>query len=381
MKLVFKILLLSIFSLNQVHAQEFEFTSSDINYAAPKKYEIGGITVDGAIITDVERIISFSGLRRGKEITIPGSDISSAIKRLWDVNNYSDINIYAEKIIGKTIFLKISLKERNRMSRFQLKGITNSQAKSLKENLDLYSGKLITESLLDNTKRICQDYFVEKGFLKTNVNITSYPDTSVNNAQILVININKGKRIKVNRISIEGNNAIEKTKFPLSLIKKENYVMSDAKIKRAFKDTKEKRWWRFWKRSKFIEERYEEEKQTIIAKYNSKSLRDATITFDTTYSYDESSINIDIKIEEGNKYYFRNINWIGNVKYSSGMLDSILGVKKGDEYNKMRLESKLFMSQTELDVSSLYMDQGHLFFQVTPIEKTVENDSIDIDIV
>ncbi|MEN8927257.1 MAG: POTRA domain-containing protein, partial [Flavobacteriales bacterium] len=381
MKLVFKILLLSIFSLNQVHAQEFEFTSSDINYAAPKKYEIGGITVDGAIITDVERIISFSGLRRGKEITIPGSDISSAIKRLWDVNNYSDINIYAEKIIGKTIFLKISLKERNRMSRFQLKGITNSQAKSLKENLDLYSGKLITESLLDNTKRICQDYFVEKGFLKTNVNITSYPDTSVNNAQILVININKGKRIKVNRISIEGNNAIEKTKFPLSLIKKENYVMSDAKIKRAFKDTKEKRWWRFWKRSKFIEERYEEEKQTIIAKYNSKSLRDATITFDTTYSYDESSINIDIKIEEGNKYYFRNINWIGNVKYSSGMLDSILGIKKGEEYNKMRLESKLFMSQTELDVSSLYMDQGHLFFQVTPIEKTVENDSIDIDIV
>ena len=184
MKLIFKILFLSIFMVAEVHAQDFTFSSSEIDYASPKKYEIGGITVEGAVITDVERIISFSGLRRGKEITIPGSDISSAIKRLWDVNNYSDINIYAEKITGNTIFLKISLKERNRMARYQLKGITNSQAKSLKENLDLYSGKLITESLLDNTKFVCKDYFVEKGYLNAKVTISSFPDTSVNKAQI-----------------------------------------------------------------------------------------------------------------------------------------------------------------------------------------------------
>ena len=381
MKLIFKILLLSIFMVAEGQAQEFGFSSSEIDYASPKKYEVGGITVEGAVITDVERIISFSGLRRGKEITIPGSDISSAIKRLWDVNNYSDINIYAEKIVGKTIFLKISLKERNRMSRFQLKGITNSQAKSLKENLDLYSGKLITESLLDNTKFVCKDYFIEKGYLNTTVNITSFPDTSVNNAQILVININKGQRIKINKITVDGNNAIEKTKFPFSLIKKEALVLSDAKIKKSFKETKERRWWRFWKRSKFIEDSYEGEKQTIIAKYNSKSFRDAAIIFDTVYTNDPNTINIDIKIKEGNKYYFRNINWVGNTKYRNGQLDSILGISKGDPYNKMQLESKLFMSQTELDISSLYMDQGHLFFQVTPIEKTVENDSIDIDII
>lgn len=381
MKFILPFILLIFAVPSMVIAQDYSFSTNKISYETPKKYEIGGILVDGAVITDVERIISYSGLRRGKEITIPGNDISSAIKKLWEVNNYSDINIYADKVVGNTIFLRISLKERSRMSRYQLKGLSNSQAKSLKESLDLYSGKLITESLLDNTKFICKDYFVEKGYLNTEVNITSVPDSAVNNSQILVININKGNRIKINKIEIEGNDLTEKTKFPLSLIKKETKVLSDAKIKRTFKDTKEKRWYRVWKRSKFEEEKYEAEKQQIVALYNSKALRDAKITFDTVYKNDPSSINIKINISEGNKYYFRNINWVGNTKYSSGKLDTILGIEKGDEYNKMKLESKLFMSQSELDISSLYMDEGHLFFQITPIEKTVENDSIDIDIV
>ena len=160
MKFIFHTTLAIILSFSSAMGQ---FGSNKISYETPRKYEIGGILVDGAVITDVERIISFSGLRRGKEITIPGNDISSAIKKLWEVNNYSDINIYADKITGNTIFLRISLKERSRMSRFQLKGVTNSQAKTLKENLNLYSGKLITESLLDQTKFICTDYFVEKG--------------------------------------------------------------------------------------------------------------------------------------------------------------------------------------------------------------------------
>ncbi len=378
MKFIFHTTLAIILSFSSAMGQ---FGSNKISYETPRKYEIGGILVDGAVITDVERIISFSGLRRGKEITIPGNDISSAIKKLWEVNNYSDINIYADKITGNTIFLRISLKERSRMSRFQLKGVTNSQAKTLKENLNLYSGKLITESLLDQTKFICTDYFVEKGYLNTTVNITSIPDTAVNNAQILVINVKKGNRIKINEIIIEGNELTEKTKFPLSIFKKEAKVMSDRKIKKTLKDNKEKKWYRFWKRSKFQEEKYKGEKQMIIAKYNSKALRDAKIVFDTVYTNDPSTVNIKMKISEGSKYYFRNINWVGNTKYRSGQLDTILGIKKGDEYNKLKLESKLYMSQSELDISSLYMDEGHLFFQITPIEKTVENDSIDIDIL
>ncbi len=374
------LLLITLLSSSAI-AQNLSFGKNNVDYQAPKKYEIGGIVVEGAVITDVERIISFSGLIRGSEITIPGSDISGAIKKLWEVNNFSDINIYADRFIGSTVFLRITLTERSRMSRYQLKGITNSQAKSLKENLDLYSGKLITESLLDKARFTCKDYFVEKGYLKTTVNITSLPDTSVNNAEILVINIDKGEKVKINEIIIEGNNAIEKTKFPLSLFKKEAPVMSDKKIKRTLKETKERTWWRFWKRSKFIEGSYEAEKNGIIEVYNSKAMRDAKIEFDTIYTNDPSSINIKMKISEGNKYYFRNINWVGNSKYSSGKLDTILGIEKGDEYNKSRLESKLFMSQTELDISSLYMDQGHLFFQITPIEKSIENDSIDIDIL
>ncbi|MGB1039704.1 MAG: outer membrane protein assembly factor BamA [Flavobacteriales bacterium] len=381
MKNIFTLTLLFFLFQTFGLAQGGMFSNNKINYEAPRKFEIGGIVVDGAVITDVERIISFSGLQRGKEITIPGSDISNAIKKLWDVNNYSDINIYADRIVGNTIFLRITLKERNRMSKYQLKGVTNSQAKTLKESLGLYGGKLITESLLDKTKFICKDYFVEKGYLNTSVNITSIPDTMVNNAEILIININKGQRIKINEIIIEGNDLTKQTKFPLSIFKKETKVFSDRKIKRTLKDTKEKSWLRFWKRSKFEEEKYESEKQQLIAKYNSMAMRDAKIVFDTIYTHDPSSINIKMKISEGNKYYFRDINWVGNTKYSTGKLDTILGIKRGDEYNKQKLESKLYMSQSELDISSLYMDKGHLFFQITPIEKTVENDSIDIDIL
>ena len=379
MKKYIKIVILLLAINTQVNAQ-LTLGSSKISYEQPKQYTIGGIIVDGAIITDPERIIAFSGLKRGAKITIPGNDISSAIKKLWKVKSYSNISIYADKFTGKTAFLRIKLTERSRMSRYQIKGVTRSQAKSLKENLNLFSGKLITESALDHTKFICTDYFVEKGYLKAKATITSHRDTTVNNAEILVINIEKGTRFKINKIIIEGNEMVEKTKFPLSLLKKEQKVMSDSKIRRTLKDTKEKRWWRFWKRSKFIKENYKTEKQMVIAKYNAKSLRDAKIIFDTVYNFNSKTVNIKMKITEGNKYYFRNINWIGNTKYRVGQLDTILGIKKGDEYNKQRLSEKLSMSQTELDISSLYMDQGYLFFQITPIEKAVENDSIDLDI-
>lgn len=379
MKKYIQIIMLVLGGFSQVNAQ-LTLGANKISYEQPRQYEIGGIIVDGAVITDPERIIAFSGLKRGAKITIPGNDISAAIKKLWKVKSYSDINIYADKITGKTIFLRIKLTERTRMSRYQLKGVTRSQAKNLKENLNLFSGKLITESVLDRTKFICTDFFIEKGYLNTKATITSRRDTAVNNAEILVINIDKGVRYKINKIAIEGNEMIEKTKFPLSIIRKERHVMSDAKIRRTLKDTKEKRWWRFWKRSKFVKESYESEKQMIIAKYNAKALRDAKITFDTVYNHDAKTINIKMKINEGNRYYFRNINWIGNTKYRSGQLDTILGIKKGDLYNNQRLTEKLSMSQTELDISSLYMDQGYLFFNITPVEKAVENDSIDLDI-
>ncbi len=229
MKNLITITFLLFFLGNKTNAQLLG--GNKISYETPKKYEIGGITVDGAIITDEERIISYTGLTRGSEITIPGNDISSAIKKLWEAKNYSNINIYADRISGNTIFLKISLTERLRMSFYKLKGITNSQAKNLKEVLGLYAGKLITESLLDNTKRVCRGYFIEKGYLNTKVNITSEFDTAVNSAKVLIMDIDKGERVKIKKIEIEGNNTMKKAKFPVSMFKKEVPVFSDSKIK------------------------------------------------------------------------------------------------------------------------------------------------------
>jgi outer membrane protein insertion porin family len=360
---------------------QFSITSDKVSYETPKDYEIGGITVEGVVNYDSERIISLSGLRRGEKITVPGDDITQAIRRLWDQKLFSDIKIFKIKITDETIFLKIQLKERKRLSRYKIIGATKSQTKSLKESINLYSGMVVTEALLDKTKFICTDYFIEKGYLNTETTITRQTDTLVNNSDLMIVNIKKGNKVKVNKIIIEGNEVTEEREGISRIFGKEKKVFSDGRIKRQFKDTKEKKWWRLWKRSKFMKEEYKEGKANLIAKYNAEAMRDAKIVFDTIYKYNKSTIDIKVKIEEGDKYYFRNINWIGNVKYSSGKLDTILGIKKGDEYNSERLYSKLNMSQTELDISSLYMDQGYLFFQINPVEKTIENDSIDIDIL
>lgn len=378
LRITFICLAISAFSF-EVFAQ-FSLKSDKVNYEAPRDYEIGGITVEGVYNYDSERIISLSGLRRGKKITIPGDDITQAIRKLWDQKLFSNINIYKEKTIGNTIFLKISLKERSRMSKFQIKGCTKSQAKSIKETLDLYSGMVLSESTLDRVKFVSKDYFVDKGYLNAKVRIKLTPDKMMNNADILQIIIDKGERVKINKIYVEGNNMVVERQGISKIFGKNKVLFSDTRVKRQIKDIKEKSWWRFWKKSKFIKEKYEDGKQNIIAKYNSEALRDAVITFDTIYSVDDKNINIKINIDEGNRYYFRNISWIGNTKYRSGQLDTILGIKKGDLYNKEKLDMMLFMSPTELDISSLYMDQGYLFFQINPIEKTVENDSIDLDV-
>ncbi len=373
MKNLFTILILVLVS-GLIYGQ-----TGAVNYETPRDYEIGGITVDGVVNYDTERVISLSGLKRGNKVTVPGDDITQAIRKLWDQNLFSDINIYKEKIIGSTIFLRISLKERSRLSKYKIIGATKSQAKTIRESLDLYSGKVITEALLDRTRFVCKDYFVEKGYLNAKVRLEQKVDTGVNNASVLTIKINKGERIKINKIVVEGNDMMVERKGFMRIFGKEKKLFSDARVKRQFKDVKEKRWWRIWKRSKFIKEKYNEGKQELIAKYNGEALRDARISFDTVMNKKEG-IDIKLVMDEGSRYYFGDINWVGNSKYRSGQLDTILGIKKGDLYNRTRLESMLFMSQTELDISSLYMDQGYLFFQVNPVEKNINNDTIDIDI-
>ena len=255
------------------------------------------------------------------------------------------------------------MKERPRMSRYSFSGISKSDADQLRDDLDLYSGKIITEAMKMKVKNISRNFFIGKGFLKSSATISIKNDTLINNSKILKIDIDKGLKFKINEIIIEGNSSL-----------------SDEKIKRLMKETKERKWYRFYKRSKFQYSLFDQDKETIISKYNEIAHRDAKIVSDTIFDFDENSINLILKIEEGNQYFIRDIQWSGNQKYSSGLLDTILGIKKGDLYDQTSLETKLFMNPNGNDISSLYMDDGYLFFQVTPIEKKIENDSVDLEI-
>ena len=329
----------------------------------PREYTLAAITIDGVVHLDHDMIIQKSELIRGEKLVIPGEKISTAITKLWEQGLFSSVEVIKEKTQGDNLFLRIKLKERERMSRYSFSGISKSEADQLRDDLDLYSGKVITDALLMKVRNISRNYFVGKGYLNAKAVLNTTQDTLINNSRILKINIEKGPRLKINQIIITGNS-----------------TLSTEKIKRLMKETKERHWYRFFKRSKFQYSLFEQDKNTILEKYNQIAYRDAKITFDTIYDFDENSINVEINIDEGNKYFIRSINWTGNQKYSSGLLDTVLGIKKGDAYNKSTLDTKLFMNPNGNDISSLYMDDGYLFFQVNPMEKRIDNDSVDLEI-
>ena len=336
--------------------------SKDISYSNPKEYTIGGITVTGTKHLDQNVLIMLSGLSVGDKIMVPGEKISDAVKKLWKQGLFSDISITVSKTQGDNIFFNLNLTERPRLSKFSFSGVKKSEADDLREKIKLIKGKVLTEHLLITTENKVIEYFIDKGYLNTQVELVSKPDSSINNSIVLSIKVNKKEKIKINQVNIMGNTAFK-----------------EGKIKRLLKDTKEKSWYNIFSSSKFLESLYEVDKQKVIEKYNEKGYRDAKIVRDSVYKFDETTINIDLVISEGNKYYFRNISWAGNTKYTAKELNEVLGIKKGDVFNQTTLSTRLFMNPKGQDVSSLYLDDGYLFFSVTPVELLVENDSIDME--
>jgi len=347
----------------QLQAGENTIDQLDLDVA--REYEIGGVVIKGADNYDKTVLLNIAGLTAGEKITIPGDKISDAIDNLWKQGLFADIKITASKIIGSTIFLNIYLEERPRLSRFVIKGVRKSEADDLREKIKLIKGKVVTDNLLVSTKTIILDHYIDKGYLDSKVSIEQKTDTLHKNKSdvVLTVKVDKQKKVKVNDIFFYGNENI-----------------ASARLRRALKDTKTKRWYHIFNQSKYLEDNYIKEKNNILALYNDKGFRDAKITWDTLYRYDNRSVNIEMKIDEGKKYYFRNISWLGNSKHSTGELSTALGIKKGDVYNQSLLDRRLNMTEDGRDVSSIYMDDGYLFFQVTPVEVLVENDSIDIEI-
>ncbi len=354
-------ILLFFFIILATLANGQEVTTFDVDYLTPKEYEIGSIEVNGIQFVDPSIVINLTGLSVGQTIKIPGEQIAKAINLLWKQGLFSDVKIVVKKVVNKTAFLEIQLKERQRLSTFSFKGISKGESDDIKEKLHLAHGKQVTENVLNNSINIIKDYFIDKGFLFIDVKIQKKDDPNVPNHVSLTFNINKKKRVKIHDIIFSGNQ-----------------ILPSKKLKRAMKETKTKKWYRVFKSSKYKETDFNDDINKIIDKYNELGYRDAKILKDTMVILDDKLIDILIKVSEGKQYFFRNITWSGNTIYSSKMLTQLLDIKKGDVYNKKLLDDNLYMN--ERGIFSLYQDNGYLFSSINPVETSVNGDSIDLEI-
>lgn len=332
------------------------------SYTKPEKYILGPIRVEGADNFDHQAIKLIAGLRQGESITVPSDRISKAISNLWDEGLFSSVSIEAEKEIAGVIYLVIKLQPRPKLSRYKFVGATKHDVDKIREEINLNSGKTITENLIFTTQNKIRNYYKEKGFHFVDVSIKRVQDTLINNSEIFVINVHRGKKVKIKEIIFDGASSVK-----------------HWKLRKVMKDTKKKAFWRFFKRSKFNQTAYQRDKEALLAKFAEIGLRDVHFITDSVYQIDDHSLGIYFKVEEGEKYYFGNIDWVGNTKFSSGLLDTVLGIKYGDVYDRPLLEQRLFQSQDGRDISSVYMDRGYLFFHVEPIETGVTDHHINYE--
>ena len=349
-----------------------DIENNNLEYNNPKEYIIGGITASGIKYLNEKTLIDLSGLEIGKKIKIPGDEISSAIKKLWNQGLFSNISIEIIKTIGSD----------HRLSKFKFEGdVSKSDISSLKERLKLIRGKVLSRDLIRNSISNINMYYVEKGFLNAEISYVEEKDANAVNASTLTFLIKKGKKVKIREIRILGREKKINSKKTFFNKNDSIFTISTKKIKKSLKETKEKKWWRLFKVSKFIRDNYEKDKENLIIEYNNKGYRDARIVSDTIYKNEDNTISIEIVLDEGNLYTFRNINWIGNTIHSSENLQRRLNINKGDVFNQSILEERLFGNGQGNDVSSIYLDDGYLFFNATPSEILVtEKNEIDLEI-
>ncbi|AYD46283.1 BamA/OMP85 family outer membrane protein [Arachidicoccus soli] len=383
-----------------------------LNQINPQRYKIAGITVTGNKVFDTNLLISSSGLSVGSYITIPGGDeLSRSIHRLWVQNYFSDITYYLLKVEGSDIYIELNVTERPRVSKFYFKGVSKTQSDDLKSKSGIVPGHVITDNMKMTAVDAIRKYFSEKGFRRVSVDISEKKDSSYQNSVVLYFDINKGEKVKVGQIELFGNENMpgHKLKKQMKGTKEVSrltlYPLHDTfdttgwgtPYKYTLKDyvhdhgyltyTKTRNlispyvYLNPFASSKFDEKKYAEDKQKIIDYYNSKGYRDAQIVRDSVFYNSKGNLNVDIKLKEGHKYYFGNVSWVGNTVYSDSLLSAILDIRKGDTYNRTHMNERLGLGNTPssdgVSVMNLYLDNGYLFFNVTPVEVKVYNDTID----
>lgn len=378
------------------------------NQKTPKKYRIAGIEITGNRYFDENLLLSITNLTVGEEVTIPGGDqFSKAIKKLWEQRYFSNVEIYITKLVGKDIYLEINVTERPRLSRFNFRGVKKGDQEDLSGKSGLVPNRVVTENMKITAMEAIKKFYYDKGFRNIRVDIKETPDSTFENSIILDFLIAKGSKIRIDNINF-GNvevsptklkKQLKETKEQMRLTLTPRYDTSGIIIPERYTFKQYMNEWGFLHPSKtkqvldpyvrlklagakFDEKKFDEDKEKILDYYNALGYRDAFIEKDTVYTNSRGDINIDIKMNEGRKYYFGNITWRGNTKYSDSILASILGIRKGDVYNLTTLNKKLGKdgSPEGGDISGLYLDDGYLFFRTEPIETAIYGDTIDYEI-
>ena len=331
-----------------------------VSYVYPEEYTIAGITISGVKFLEPNALIGISGLRIGQKVDIPGEVITAACKKLWDQGLFSDVKITVTGKEGENVWLDIFLQERPRLSSLKFEGIRKSEETDLIEKLTLPPGSQVTAHLLNRAEKTIKDHYIEKGFLNTEVDIIQKDDPDMPNNVILNFIVKKNSKVKIEQIVFEGNEFFE-----------------DKRLRRVMKNTKQKDL-NIFKGSKFIEAKYEEDRAKLVEFYNENGFRDFRVIGDSTYALEDGKMALVLKINEGNQFYLRNVDWVGNSIYTKDQLTRVFNFPSGEIYNQTLIDKRLNVDDDA--VSSLYLNYGYLFSRLTPVEKKVEGDSIDLEV-
>ncbi len=342
----------------------FHNVSSAQDIQKGETYTIAGISVKGLKSFNEQTVITTTGLHVGQEITIPSQELSDVQKKLWNYDLFDDIKIY-KAVEGNKVYLEFRLKERPSISDFKITGIKERKQKDIIKDIELKKGKKVTQSYIANTKNFLLNKYKDDGYSNVKVNITTRPDTTEVNSVRMLINVDKGNKVKVKNINIIGNDKI-----------------SSDKLRAAMKNTKQRSFFRFWKKSKYIPEDYETDLTSLVDKYKESGYRDARILSDSVSYNEDNTLTVDIKVQEGDKYYFGDIDFVGNSVYTDEYLHQVLGIKKGDTYNGVLLKERIAdnTNPDADDITNLYQNNGYLFSTINPVEISAKNDTINFEI-
>jgi outer membrane protein insertion porin family len=343
---------------NDADTANFELPT---NFTSPKKYIIADISVSGVKYHNTDQIIALSGMQRGDTISIPSEANANAMKKLWNNGMFSDVKLRAKRIEGNLIYLDIYLKERYRIVSYSFEGVKKGDRDDLASAIGLRRGMEYSEYIENKTIDLIKRFYIDKGYRNVSVAARYALDDVIQNGIRLTFEVDRGKRIRVKEFYFEGNHEV-----------------SDRQLRKAQKKVQRFRWYTFWRSSKYIEKELEEDQQSIIEYYQERGFRDAKIVGDSVWALNDKHLAVLYRIYEGRRYYYRSIAWSGNSRYPSDMLTAMLRVKKGDIYDKVTMEKRLITEETS--ISTMYMDDGYLFFNAQPVEVRVDGDSVDLEI-